>query len=161
MSSQQQKIAVVSLDGINLSSRFILKELSIRLDDESSCRHYVFKKPADLVMTLRDRKTERYARKVLGAAGLDEYNTASLDYYSHITILSSLHDYTIYCAGHVAFKFLASILPTANLFDIQEVSAHVFPKELPHVWCGLNHNPRYCSLAKLWNMVTYIDGYMH
>ena len=56
ISSPQTKVAVVSVDGINLSSRFILKEMSIRLENENSYRHFVFNKPADLEMTAKDKK---------------------------------------------------------------------------------------------------------
>lgn len=158
---QSKKIAIVSLEGINLSSRYVLKEMSLRIEDENSCRHYIFNRPADLVLTAKDRKTERFARNVLGAAGIDEYCTGSLEYYSHISILRSLQGYTIYCAGHVALKFLSAILPDVEVYDIQEVAGHVFPKELPHVWCGLNHNARYCALAKLWNMVFFMNNHFH
>ena len=154
----QPKVAVVSVEGINLSSSFILKEMSIRIEEEDSCRHYVFNKPRDLKMTVQDKRTESYCKRVLGAAGINEYTVGSLDYYSHVGILYSLANHTIYCAGHVAYKFLTTLLPYAAIYDIQEISTHVFPKELPSAMCGLSHNPRYCSLAKLWNMVYFVHN---
>ena len=156
--SPPPKIAIVSVDGINLSSRFILKEMSIRIDKDESYRHFIFNRPADLVMTLADKKTEEYAKRVLGAAGIDDYSDGSLDYYSHIGILYSLANYKIFCAGHVSYKFLSTILPYADIYDIQEISSHTFPKQLPTAWCGISHNPRYCSLAKLWNIVNFVHN---
>ena len=153
--SPQTKVAVVSVDGINLSSRFILKEMSIRLENENSYRHFVFNKPADLEMTAKDKKTKSFAKRILGAAGINDFAAGALDYYSHIGILYSLTDFRIYCAGHV---FLTNILPYADIYNIQEISTHTFPKELPTAWCGISHNPRYCSLAKLWNIVHFVHN---
>ena len=159
--SPAPKIAVISIEGINFSSGFILKELSIRVQEEASTRHYVFNRPADLQMTAKDSRTESYCKRVLGAAGINDYTIGSLDYYTHVGILYSLANHTIYCAGHVAHKFLSNLLPYTCIYDIQDIATHVFPKELPSAWCGLNHNPRYCSLAKLWNMVHFVQAELH
>ena len=93
-------------------------------------------------MTAKDKKTESFAKRILGAAGINDFAAGSLDYYSHIGILYSLADFRIYCAGHVAHKFLTNILPYADIYDIQEISTHTLPKELPTAWCGISHDPR-------------------
>ena len=156
--SPQRKVAIISLDGINLSSRFILKEMSIHIEDEDSLRHFVFSKPVDLQMTAQDRRTENYCKRVLGAVGINEYTVGSVQYYGHISILNSLADFTIYCAGHVAYKSLTSVLPYASIYVIQDISTHTFPNELPNAFCGISQNPRYCSLAKLWHMAHFVNN---
>ena len=135
--------------GKSTFSRRCPSDWRMRIPIDTSCS----KKPADLEM-----KTESFAKRILGAAGINDFAAGLLDYNSHIGILYSLADFRIYCAGHVAHKFLTNVLPYADIYDIQEISTHTFPKELPTAWCGISHNPRYCSLAKLWNIVHFVHN---
>lgn len=155
------KYAVVSTEGVNFSRGFTLKELAIWLPGDETSRYYVFQPPVGQRLSEGDHRTERYAVKVLGATSTRQHVSGSLPYHTHIGVLYSLADFTIYVAGHVSYKFLTQLLPYTNVIDIQEISGHRFPTELPSSWCGLNHNPRYCALSKLWNMRAHIDRYLH
>ena len=143
--SSPQKVAILSLDGINLASGFISKELSIFLEDERTSRHYVFKIPIDLQLTSSDRKTEYYHHQILGGLRLSDNCVGSLEYYSHVGIIQSLSNYTVYVVGHVALKFVTRIISGSDVYDIRQIAHHQFPKQLPQASCGVHHNPRYCS----------------
>ena len=150
--SASRKIAILSVDGINFSSGFVCKELSLFLEDERTSRHYVFKRPIDLQLTGSDRKTEFFHHKILGGLRLNDSSVGSLEHYSHVGVIQSLCNYTVYVAGHVAYKFVTRIIPGSDVYDIQQIAHHQFPRTLPQSPCGIEHNPRYCSLAKLWNI---------
>ena len=148
----------MSVDGVNLTHRMIVRELSLFFLDTQTTRHYFFKRPLDLRMTHNDRQTERYSKQVLGGLGIDDHAEGSLDYYAHIRVIRSLQEYRIFLVGDVAEKFVNNILPYGDIWNLQNVSSFTYPKELPPANCGIPHNPRYCSLAKLWCVKAYMDN---
>ena len=154
-------IAIVSVDGPNLSSGFVLKEMSIFIEDEFTSRHYLFRRPVNLHMGEMDRRTERFHHQILGGLRFDEHNCASLEYYTHVGIIQSLSNHRIYCAGHIAYKFLTGLLPQGDVLDIQQISDHTFSKELDRAPCGIAHNPRYCSLSKLWDIRNFCQKFIY
>ena len=109
-------------------------------------------------MTHADRQTERYSKKVLGGLGIDEHADGSLEYYAHIPVIQSLQEYRILLVGNVAEKFVRSILPYGDVWDLQNVTSLTYPKQLHSAYCGIPHNARYCSLAKLWYIKSYVDS---
>ena len=76
------------------------------------------------------------------------------------TVATSLSEFRVICAGNVAAKWLAEILPTGHIVDIQDSTTFVHPEEpisTISTWCGYQHkNFRYCSLTKLWTLVYFL-----
>ena len=105
--------------------------------DEFTSRHVLFRGPANLHMSEMDRRTERFHHHVLRELRLDKHNCTSFEYYTHIGIIQSLVNHRVYCAGHVAYKFLTGILLRADVLDIQQISDHKIPKELNRAPCGI------------------------
>ena len=87
---------------------------------------------------------------------MHDHQDGSLDYCIHASILTSLKDYRIFTQGNVATDFISTILPCGDVWDIQEISMHKYPAELAYTNCGILHNSRYCSLAKLWHIRGYL-----
>ena len=153
------KSVILSMDGLNFSKRVILKELSLYFMEPQTSRHYIFKKPDDLWLTHADRQTESFVKNVLGGLGVDEFTDGSQDYYCHVALISSLHSHRVYVVGNVAEKFVTSIIPYAEVIDLQSISSFTYTKSLRSASCGIHHsNPRYCALAKLWYIKQFIDN---
>ena len=152
------KLCLVFVDGPNFPRRFVLKELSVYFPHNDTYRHYLLKQPFDLWLHGSYTSTNNYHKRVLGGVGVDEHNEGSLDYYSHSSILGSLSDYCIMTVGHVATKFLRKALPHSQVLDLQDLSPFKYPLHLNDACCGVQHNPRYCSLAKLWYVKSYLDA---
>ena len=114
--------------------------------------------PSDFWMTSADRKTHNFAVHVLGSTiPLTSHQLGSLDYYSHAGALDSLKDHRIFVVGEIAEKFVRNIVPHADIWNIQELTSFTYPKTLPTACCGVVHNPRYCSLAKLHYIRDFIN----
>ena len=150
------KSCIISVDGVNFSRRFIAKEISIYLMEDLTSRHMILKPPSDFWMTSADRKTHSFAVNVLGTVPLTSHTYGSLDYYSHAGALDSLKDFRIYVVGEIVEKFVRNILPHADIWNIQDLTSFTYPKTLPTACCGVVHNPRYCSLAKLYHIRDFI-----
>jgi hypothetical protein len=116
----------------------------------------VLQPPSDFWLTNNDKKTERFVVNVLGGVPISDHSAGSLSYYSHVSALTTLQDYRIYVVGELAEKTLRNILPHADIVDIQTLTSFKYPKELPTSYCGIQHNPRYCSLAKM----AYIQNFI-
>ena len=140
---------ILSLEGINLRRGYIVKEMSIHFPQDNSFRHYFFRRPQNMTLTPEDKNTCYYATKVLGGLGMNEASNGSLDNPIHISILRSLSHFRILVVGNVAKLYVQAILPTTEVKDLQEISSFRYPSTLPTARCGFEHNPRYCSLAKL------------
>ena len=151
------KSCIISVDGVNFSRRFIAKEISVHLLDDGTTRHMLLKTPTDFWMTSADRKTHNFAVHVLGTIPLTSHQLGSLDYYSHAGALDSLKDHRIFVVGEIAEKFVRNIVPHADIWNIQELTSFTYPKTLPTACCGVVHNPRYCSLAKLHYIRDFIN----
>ena len=143
------KTCIVTLDGVNFSRRFVAKEVSILLLEANTTRHMVLQPPADFWLTSADRKTQNFAVNVLGSIAIEDHVDGSLAYYSHVSAITSLKDYRIFVVGEIAERFVKNIVPYAEVLNIQDLTPFKYPKELRSAQCGILHNPRYCSLAKL------------
>ena len=153
------KSVIVSIEGVNLTHRFVLRELSILFTEDDSLRHYFFNGPHGLHLTPIDKRTNYYTEKFLGGLGVSTHVPAALEAGSYRRILSSLgNQYRILCVGNVAHKFLTEQLPYADIWDLQSIAGLTFPKTLRTAYCGVSHPPRYCSLAKLWFMRNFVDA---
>ena len=151
------KNVIITIDGINLAHGFVLKELSIFLIEAQTTRHYFFKPPPFLYLTANDRKTEAYTKKALGGLGVEEHAEGSLEYFTHTGVIDSLKDYRVYVMGDLTETFIKGVIPHAEIWDLQRTCSVVYPKQLPPAACGIPHNPRYCSMAKLWFLKAYIE----
>ena len=141
---------IVSLEGVNLSSGLIVREMSLYFTHDRSYRHYFFKVPRNLDLTHGDRQTDKYYRNILGGIGLNRQIPGSLDHRCVAELLHSLQSYSIYTCGNVSFQYLQEIIPHAKLTDIQTISSFSYPSVLvKETGCGIEHPPRYCALAKL------------
>ena len=61
---------IVSLEGVNLRSGLVVREMSLYFPRHRSFRHYFFEAP-HLELTYGDRRTDRYYRDTLGGIGLE------------------------------------------------------------------------------------------
>ena len=155
------KSVIVAISGVNLSHRFVIRELSLYFPAERSHRHYFFDKPSPLYLSPSNKRTEWYSRVVLGEIGIHQRIPGSLTYRAHRDILAGIGaDHIIICAGHVAHKFLSAALPYADIVDVQQRTPNFkFPTTLPEVNCGLKtgHINRCCSLAKVLFMSNHVE----
>jgi hypothetical protein len=149
---------IVSFEGVNLSSGYVVREMSIFYLIDKSYRHYFFDLPDNLFLTERDKQTDRYYYNVLGGISLRTVIEGALPYITLDYLLLHLADHYIYVAGNVSCTFLREKLPYhSNITDIREISFFVYPRTLESAGCGLNHRARYCSLAKLKAVKDFCD----
>lgn len=142
---------IMLLEGVNLASGLIVRELTLYFPSLPATRHYFFTTPSDLTLTHGDRVTERYHAHILGGIALREIIPGALEYKVLYSILQSIRDMEIQVVGSVAYTFLKYILPNSNIIDLQRHNSFKFPSALQPANCGHMHqNPRYCTLAKLW-----------
>ena len=141
--------AIVSLEGVNLRSGLVVREMSIYFPRHGSFRHYFFEAP-HLELTYGDRQTDRYYRNILGGIGLETPIPGALRPRCVEEILQSLSRHYIYICGNVGYQYIRSILPYSRITDVQRVSAFTYPNSLEAAGCGVAcHAPRRCSLSKL------------
>ena len=138
-------MVILTLEGFNLPSGYIVKELTIIFNDDSY-QHFHFNAPKDFFPTAKDLRTINYVRRHLN--GLSLSNDCLLPYTSINDILNNLTSYTIYVAGNSAHKFIMNHLPLNNIIDICSEYDFKYPEELLPMGCFKQHNPRYCSLSK-------------
>ncbi len=126
--------ALVSITGVNLKHRFILRELSLYFTSEDVTQHYFFDHPLDLHLTREEKQTDRYTQNKLGGLGVYTIIPGSLNYSVHRDILTFLEArYNLTCAEHVTHKFLSDLLPHADITDIQSTTAFKYPALL-QIW---------------------------
>ena len=148
---------LITYEGINLSRRYIIREMSVYIFELAATRHYFFHAPTDLHLLQRDRQTERYHRQILGGIPLTEYLPGALSYDNIETLLTLLADHRILVVGNLAMRFTADFIPDTNIQDIQEMTFFTYPPQIPAALCGHNHaNNRHCSLGKLWYAKTHV-----
>ena len=141
---------ILSLEGVNLRSGFIVREMSIYYLHDWSFRHYFFETPDNLSLTEDDRQTARFYRDMMGGIDLDRYIDGSIPYINLDYILLQHSSYSIYVVGNVSYNFLRDKLPShSKITDIRNITTFVYPRTLETAGCGVHHEPRYCSLAKL------------
>ena len=148
---------VVTIEGVNLSEGYIVRELSIYYVGTKSTRHHHFNPPTNFHLNEDNRKTDAYTRKKLGGLGVFTVIPGGKPYEESAAIVTELGAYKIICAGEITRKWLRTILPHGNIVDIQETTKFVYPKELVSTWCGYFHaNFRYCSYGKLLTLVYFL-----
>ena len=145
------RTVIISLEGVNLESGFVPREMSLYYLHDKSYRHYFFERPDDLVLTENDQQTNRFYRDVMGGFDLETYIEGSLPFINLFYLILRHSSYSVYVVGNVSYKLLRETLPHyTNVTDIRDISVFVYPRSLEESGCGLNHSsPRYCSLAKL------------
>ena len=152
------KSVIITVDCINLAHGFFLKELSIFFIEAQTTTHDFFKPPPFLYLTANYRKTEAYTKKALGRLGVEEHAEGSLEYFTHTGVIDTLKNYRIYVMSDLTETFInKGVIPHAEIWDLQRTYNVVYPKQLPTAACGIHHNPRYCSMAKLWFLKAYIE----
>ena len=150
------KSVIVSFEGVNLSHRYVVREMTLLFVEDDAVRHYFFN-PPNLNLTPADKRTDGYTQTYLGGIGVNTEIPGALgaDVYRHI--LTTLGNrYRVLCVGEIAAKLLTQILPYADIWELQSLAGLTYPKTLRNCYCGYNHQPRYCSLAKTW----YIRNFM-
>lgn len=150
---------LLSLEGVNLRSGYIVRELAIFFPAENGgVRTFYFATPEDLELTHLDRRTNYHHRHSLNGANLDVFIPGALCSTLLHPILKSLATYKIYVAGNVAQNFLQSLLPYTVVEDICKKFGFKYPKRVPHQrTCGLDHSGRYCAASKLNEIVQFMD----
>ena len=139
-----------TIEGTNLSSRFIPNELTILDLGNFSLRHYFIDPPHGIRLSSSERTTDWFTRTKLGGRGIRRYNNLpAIRAGEAAHILESLRGNTIYTVGSTSRLFLSTYLPEEHVVDIQTVIAITYPTTLPPAGCGEHHtNPRHCTLAK-------------
>ena len=138
-------MVILTLEGFNLPSGYIVKELTIIFNDDSY-QHFHFNAPKDFYPTAKDLQTINYIRRHLNELYLSD--DCLLPYTSIIDILNNLLSCKIYVAGNSTHKFIMTYLPLNNIIDICSEYNFKYPAELPPMDCFKQHKPRYCSLSK-------------
>lgn len=144
---------VVALEGFQISSQFVVKELTI-LFDNSKYQHFHFNCPIDLIIAPRDWNTIRYHQN---NNGLDLTDDSYLPYGVIGYILGKISNQRIFTAGTQAAKFISDYLPTSEVIDICEVYKFKYPLILERSDCYFNHPSRYCSLSKAKTLKTALN----
>ena len=146
---------LVSGEGVYLSEAdYVVRELSLYFCESGTVKHYTFD-PPQRDLTGMEKRTNNYVKKVLGGVGVYDVIPGALDYDSSKSIITALGDCQILCVGNVAYAWLKKILPYGDVVDIQTRTDFKYPKNIPDICCGVQHNSRYCALSKLWVVIFY------
>lgn len=78
---------VISLEGVNISRGYIVREMTIYFLATQETRHYFFTAPS-LRLTEEDRRTESYSRRRLGGLGLQTPLPGALDFTQSTKIVT-------------------------------------------------------------------------
>ena len=141
----------VGAEGYCLSTRFIVKELSI-LSDDDEFDHFILSKPVDYQCTPADSVTINYVSRYINSLSFED---GDISYDILPTIIGKLKNHRIYCYGRITQKMLQSYLPTTTVIDIQEMGYRMEKTLLPRS-CGRNHPSRFCSLSKAYAIKQFI-----
>ena len=145
---------LLAMEGFNLSSGYIIKELTILFPDDSY-QHFQFNPPNDFHPTAAQWKTINYTQKHLNELTL--YDNALLPYSTINDIMQKISSHTIFVAGNITQSVINEYLPLTKVIDICTEYNFSYPKELPPANCFKQHRPRYCSMAK----ATYVKNFMN
>ena len=141
---------LVSVEGTNLSSRFIPNEITVSDIKTIGLRHYFFNAPKGSRLSPEERTTEWYTRVHLNGRGMRDYQIPALDFERAQEIVTSLKGHKIYVVGNVTKAYLSTILPLEDIVDVQEKCNLKYPTTLHATGCGENHaHYRNCSKSKL------------
>ena len=145
---------VAPMECFNLSSGYIIKELTILIPDDSY-EHFQFNPPNDFNPTAAQTKTIKYIQKHLNELTL--YENALLPYSIINDIMKKISSHTIFVAGNITQNVINEYLPLSKVIDICTEYKFSYPKELPPANCFKQHKPRYCSMAK----TAYVKKFMN
>ena len=146
---------IVSAEGVYLAENdYIVRELSIYFCETRTVQHFTFD-PPQRELSGTEKRTNFYVRNILHGLGVYDIISGSREYSDSTKIVTALGNYQILCVGNVAYAWLKTILPYGNIINIQNKTDFSYPKNLPRMCCGINHNSRYCALSKLWTLVFY------
>ena len=144
---------ILTIEGFNLSSGYIIKELTIMYQDDSY-QHFQFSPPKDFQPTDAQEKTIYYTQRYLNELALSD--NALLPYSTINDIMQKISTYTIFVAGYTTYKVIKEYLPLVKIINVCSEYNFSYPKELPPTNCFKQHRPRYCSMAK----ATYVKNFM-
>ena len=144
----------VALEGYTLRSGFIVKELCVMfLNGEYNI--FLFRPPVDRRLSLVEQRTVHYTTRQLNNLS---YEDGDIPYEILYQILSKYRDYTIFTFSDVAQRLLQEVLPSAKVTNIQTLGFNM-PVVLPPPSCCRVHNPRYCALAKCFEIKNFIKWF--
>ena len=145
----------VSAEGVYLAEGdYVVRELSVYYCETGEIRHYTFD-PPQRFLTGEEVRTNYYVRNVLDGVGVFDVIPGAMSSSASQDIVTALGNYQILCVGNVAYAWLKTILPCGNVVNIQSRTDFTYPKNIPEMCCGVQHNSRYCALSKLWVVVFY------
>lgn len=150
-------LVIVTFEGIDLTRRFIVKEVTFHFVADSSTAHFFFNPPRDLQLEQNDREIYQHHRNVRGGMPLFEDLPGALPYERLDDILSLLVGFRIIIVGEDALKLILNAL-SSKIKEIQ-TTGHGFeyPATLPSSRCEyLHENGGACSMAKS----VYIKDYL-
>lgn len=133
-----------------------MKEITI-LFPNREYKHFIFEKPDCFKPTQQDYITIRYTTENLNQLSFSEGDTP---YNTIESILTPYKNYKIHTYSDIFQSFLQNILPTTTIINIQTLG-YKLPKKLPKANCFRNHNPRYCSLAKVKAVSNFVEAYYY
>ena len=146
---------IVSGEGVYLKEGdYVVREISIYYCETGKVLHYTFD-PPQRELSAMEKRTNYYIRNVLHGVGVFDIIPGALPNVISQDIVRALGDYQILCVGNVAYGWLKTVLPWGNVVNIQSRTDFAYPKNLPEMCCGVQHNSRYCALSKLWVVVFY------
>jgi len=144
----------VGVEGYTLPTRFILKELAI-IFPNTEYSQYLFEKPNNIVLSLQDEKTVRYATRHLNSLN---YGDGDIPYIQIGPIISKLEHFNIYTYSDIASKLIQKFLPTTVVINTQDLG-HKLSKQLPEPNCfRLHQNYRYCAKAKAVEVKDFVEN---
>ena len=145
----------VSAEGVYLAEGdYVVRELSVYFCETGKIVHYTFD-PPQRELTGMEKRTNHYIRNVLHGVGVFDVIPGAMPSSASRDIVKGLGNYQILCVGNVANAWLKTIIPWGNVVDIQSRTDFTYPKNIPKISCGVQHNCRYCALSKLWVIVFY------
>ena len=155
----------VGFEGFVLKRMYIIKEMTV-LYESGNLDHYRFAAPTTVRLTTDEAKTVRYASRHLNGLSYHDGEISYEEIYSILGKLAGLlinnvntnplpsrQDITsifagckIYVHGSAATNFILQHLP--NSLIVNTAAINILPTELIRRDCGRDHPPRYCSMAK-------------
>ena len=144
--------AYIGIEGYNIPSGFIVKELAIVYPNEEF-DHYLFKSPNDFLLTAKDEETIRYITRHLNNLS---YTDGDIPYSMVGSVLEKLKDYTIYTYGLQTQRLVQGFLPTATIINTQD-DGHKLDQHLPDPSCFRIHNFRYCAKSKAIEIQKFVE----
>ena len=146
--------AIMALQGFNLTTGFLTKELTVMTPNRNFA-HWLFLKPKDRALSNTDELTVKYSSEKLHQL---QYTDGNVSYTELDRILKELAKFDkIYTYGHVAAEFLSKNLPSTKVIDTMDIGCSLPKDSKDKTDCGRKHNARYCSLWAAFKMYSFLN----